>query len=105
MKTNDWIEKVLRDDARQELPDGGFARRVIAAMPPVPMRSRAWFKPALIMGSAAVGGAIAALFAGTAIPQGFVDIFQMRGFTTAAMSGLGMGLALVVSAVVLAADV
>jgi hypothetical protein len=104
MNTNDWIEKVLRDDARQELPDGGFTRRVMGAMPPARSRGHALFKPALIMGSAALGGAIAALFAGASIPQGFVDIVQMRGFTTAAMTGLGMGLAMVVSAVVLATD-
>ena len=103
---NDWIEHLLRDDAARSMADGGFSRRVMDALPPrEARRMSAWWKPALIMGSAALGGALAAFFAGTSLPQGFIDIVQMRGLTQAALTGMAMCGAMIVSALVLAADV
>ena len=79
--------------------------RSMAALPAVGARQgRAWIKPALVLGSAAVGSALAAAFAGTSVPQGFLDLAEMRGLTPAAMTGLAMTAALVLSALVLAAD-
>ena len=106
MNTNDWIEKLLREDASRPLADGGFTHRVMGELPARQARGMSlWWKPALIMGSAALGGALAAFFAGTSLPQGFVDIVQMRGLTQAALTGIAMCAAMVVSALVLAADV
>ena len=42
---------------------------------------------------------------GDLAPQGFVDLVQMRGLTHAALTGLAMIAAMVVSALVLASDV
>ena len=104
--TNDWIEKLLREDAAHAMTDGGFTRRVMDALPPREARRISlWWKPALILGSAALGGALAAFFAGTSLPQGFIDIVQMRGLTQAALTGIALCAAMVVSALVLAADV
>jgi hypothetical protein len=104
--TTDWIERLLREDAARGVPDGGFTRRVMGTLPPREARGISlWWKPALIMGSAALGGGLAAFFAGTSLPQGFIDIVQMRGLTQAALTGLAMCAAMVVSALVLAADV
>ena len=105
MNTNDWIEKVLREDAARPLADGGFTRRVMDALPARRAQRISWLRPALMMGSAALGGALAAAFAGTSLPQGFIDIVQMRGLTQAALTGMAMVAAMVVSALVLASDV
>ncbi len=101
----DKLDRLLRHDAQIALADEGFTARVLGALPaPVARAERAWLKPALILGSAAVGSALAAAFAGTSIPQGFLDLAEMRGLTPAAITGLAMTAALVVSALVLAAD-
>jgi hypothetical protein len=65
-----------------------------------------WLKPALVLGSAALGNALAVALApsGTDLYQGFVDLVQLRAFTPAALTGAAMSVALLISAVVLAAD-
>jgi len=103
--TNDWIEKILREDAARPQADGGFTRRVMDTLPARQARHISWLRPALMMGSAALGGALAAAIAGTSLPQGFIDIVQMRGLTHAALTGMAMVAAMVVSALVLASDV
>ena len=60
MTTNDWIEKILREDAARPLADGGFTRRVMDTLPARQARHISWLRPALMMGSAALGGALAA---------------------------------------------
>jgi hypothetical protein len=101
----DRLDRLLRHDARLELPDEGFTGRVLRALPPAATRRpRTWIQPALVLGSAAIGSALAAAFAGTSIPQGFVDLAEMRGLTPAAITGLAMTAALILSALVLAAD-
>jgi hypothetical protein len=96
MTTNDWIEKILREDAARPLADGGFTRRVMDTLPVRQARHISWLRPALMMGSAALGGALAAAIAGTSLPQ---------GLTHAALTGMAMVAAMVVSALVLASDV
>lgn len=100
------LERLLRDDARETLPDGGFTRRVMGALPPAVPATRAWLTPVLVMGSTAVGSVLAIAFApqGLSIAQGFVDLAQMRGFTPAAVMALALGAALTASAILLAAD-
>jgi len=100
------IDPLLRDDARVPVPDEGFSARVMAALPARAQGSGAWFKPALIFGSAALGSVLAALLApaGGSLLQGFADLMQLRGFTAAAFTAIAIGGALMLSALVLAVD-
>jgi hypothetical protein len=100
------LEELLREDARERLPDAGFTQRVMGALPaPVP-RTRPWLTPMLVLGSTALGSVLAMAFApqGLSIAQGFVDVVQMRGFTPAAVMALALGAALTSAAILLAAD-
>jgi len=103
---DDKLERLLRDAARQAIDDEGFTARVMAALPVPAPRLHPWLKPALVLGSVALGSVLAALFApaGVNVMQGFVDLAQMRGLTPPAITGLAMSAALLVSAIVLAAD-
>jgi len=105
--TPDKLDRLLRRDAYAPLTDDGFTARVIGALP---WRSQsihhAWLSPALILGSAALGSALAIAFApaGSNVVQGFFDLAALRTLTPAAMSGLAMTGALLLSAIVLALD-
>ena len=101
----DRLDEILRDDAQRTLPDAGFGARVLQALPaPVP-RPR-WLQPTLVLGSALVGSVLAAALApgDTGLLQGFADLMHLKLFTPAAVAGLAMAAALLVSAVVLAAE-
>lgn len=99
------LDQLLRHDARLELPDHGFAARVMGALPAKAPRERPWLRPALVMGSALVGSALAvALSPSGALLQGFNDLMQLRPASQAAIGGLAMCGALLASAVVLALD-
>jgi hypothetical protein len=103
---SDRLDQVLREDAREALDDAGFAARVMRALPPALPR-HSWLRPVLLLGATALGSLLAALFlpAGSiAVVQGFVDLAQHRVMTPAAMAALGMGLALAISSIVLAAE-
>ena len=104
MNVDDKLDRILRADARQAIPEDGFTTRVLGALPArAPHR---WLKPALVLGSAALGSALAVLLAPARINvvQGFLDLAQMRGLTLQGAAGLGMAAALLVSAIVLVAD-
>jgi hypothetical protein len=103
---NDDIDKLLRDDARARLPDNGFSARVLTALPPRAPARRAWLRPALVFGSAALGSVLAVVLApaGGSLLQGFADLVQLRGFTPAAITAVAIGGALLASALVLAVD-
>ena len=102
----DKLDLLLREDARAALDDAGFRARVMRALPPRQPSSRAWVKPALLLGSALLGSLLAALFlpAGSAVIQGYIDLAQHRGMTPAAVAALAMAGAFLISAIVLAAD-
>lgn len=104
--TDDALDRRLREDARRAIPDDGFTARVMTALPAAAPRPLPWLKFALVMGSAALGCALAVLLAPAeaAAMQGFIDLAHLRGFTLAAITGLAMSGALLVSALVLAAD-
>ena len=100
------LEQLLRADARETIDEAGFTQRVMGALPaPVPRR-RAWLTPVLVLGSTALGSALALVFApaGVSVAQGFIDVASMRGFTPAAVMALALGGALTAAAVLLAAD-
>jgi len=102
----DKLDRVLHDDARVALEDAGFTDRVMRTLPPRRAAAREWWRAALLLGSAALGSLLAALFlpAGSALVQGYIDLAQNRGFTPAAMTAIAMAAALAISSIVLAAD-
>lgn len=105
MNEIDKLDRMLRGDARIDIPDEGFTARVLGALPPAAARSNPWLKPVLVLGSAALGGLLAILFApgSASLAEGFLDLAQAR-LTPAAITGLAMSGALLLSAIVLAAD-
>ena len=100
------IDRVLRDNARVSLPDDGFTTRVMGSLPPVAAMPRSWIHPALVIGSAALGCVLAVVLApaGGSVLQGFADLTQLKAFTPAAFTALGIGVALLVSALVIAIE-
>jgi hypothetical protein len=99
------IDRVLRDDARIAIPDEGFTARVMGALPrrAVP---RPWLHSALVFGSAMLGCILAIVLApaGASLMQGFADLAQLHLRTPGALMALGLGAALLASAVVLAIE-
>ena len=105
--TPDKLDRLLRRDAQADLPDDGFTARMMGALPaPAEALHRAWLAPALILGSAALGSALAIAFApaGANVVQGFFDLAALPTLTPAAVTGLAMTAALLLSAIVLALD-
>jgi len=100
------IDRLLRHDARIELPDDGFTARVTQALPAAVPRERTWLKPALVMGSAAVGSVLAAVLSpqGGALLQGFGDLMRWHAGSPAAITALAISGALLLSGLVLATD-
>jgi len=99
------LDRLLRNDARTELPDDGFTSRVLGTLPSVRARSeRAWLKPVLVMGSAALGSGLAVALSpvGTALLSGFQDLMYLRTGSPGAIAGIAICGALLVSALVLA---
>ncbi len=104
---SDQLERLLRRDAQAALPDEGFTARVLGALPTrLEVTHHAWLGPALILGSAALGSALAIALApaGANVVQGFFDLAAFHVNTPAAMAGLAMTGALLISAIVLALD-
>ena len=104
---SDKHERLLRRDADIALPDEGFTARAMAALPArAEAAHHAWLKPALVLGSAALGSALALAFApaGSNVVQGFFDLAASRTFTPAAVAGLAMTGTLLLCAIVLALD-
>jgi hypothetical protein len=101
----DKLDRLLREDANAALADEGFTARVLGALPPAPARPFPWLKPALVLGSTALGAALALVFApgDTSLAQGFLDLAHSR-LTPSAVTGLAMSACLFLSAIVLAAD-
>ena len=104
---DDKLDRILRHDAATSRPvDAGFTRRVMEILPAPAHRSRAWTTPALVMGSATLGSVLA--FALAPVPGGFaqaaLDLAQLRMLTLPALTAIAIAGALLVSAVVLAAD-
>jgi len=104
MNVDDKLDRILRADARQSIEEDGFTARVMGALPA--RAPHPWLKSALVLGSAALGSALAVLLAPAQINvvQGFLDLALMRGLTLPGAAGLGMAAALLVSAIVLVAD-
>lgn len=100
------LEQLLRDDARAPVPDHGFTARVIAALPARTHTQRDALTPALVLASAAMGSVLALALApaGISLLGGFADLVQLRLQTPAAITAMAMAGALLVSALVVAAE-
>ena len=98
------IDKLLRRDACLEIPDEGFSTRVLEALPTSAPKELPWLKPALVMGSAAVGSLLAVFLSplGNALVGGFQDLMYLRTASQGAVAGLAICGALLLSALVLA---
>jgi hypothetical protein len=106
MNTNDWIDRILREDAAKPMADGGFTHRVLGTLPPPRSTRSAWLKPTLVIGSAALGSVLAFTLGPSdlSLIQGFVDLAHSRLGTPSALTGLAMTLTFLVCAVVLASE-
>jgi hypothetical protein len=104
-RNDDWLDRMLRDDARHLLDDAGFTSGVISALPGSPP-AYPWLKTALVVGSTALGGLLAALFApiGPMVVDGITQIAHFRGLTPAVSVTLAMTMVLAVSGYVLATE-
>jgi hypothetical protein len=104
MSDLDKLDKLLRHDARLELPDDGFTMRVMGNLPSRAPGERAWLRPALVMGSALAGCVLAVALSPEAamVVQGFEDLVRLKTGTSAAIGGLALCGALLLSGVVLA---
>jgi hypothetical protein len=100
------LDRLLRRDARLELPDEGFTARVMRALPSRIARERPWLRPALVMGSALVGSVLAVTLSpeASSVMQGFQDLVRLKAGTSAAIGGLAVCGALLASGVVLALE-
>ncbi len=100
------LNHLLREDARQPIADNGFSARVMTALPARAVAKRKWLTPALVFGSAALGSVLALALApaGTSLMQGFADLVQLHPGTPAAITALGMAVALMISAIVFAVE-
>ena len=105
-RNDDWLDRQLRADARVALADEGFTDRVLVALPSPAPRLNPWLKPALVLGSTAVGGLIASLLApiGPIFMEGASQLAHMRGFTPSVAALLSMTAVLVVAGWVLATE-
>jgi len=105
-RNDDWLDRALRADARVSLQDEGFSGRVLAALPlPIP-RMNPWLKPALVLGSTAIGGLLATLLApvGPMFIEGASQLAHLRGFTPSVAALLAMASVFVVAGWVLATE-
>lgn len=103
---SDSIERLLREDARRETADDGFSARVVARLPEPAAGQRPWFKPVLVIGSTLLGSVLATALAPGGLPlaEGIADLTLLRGLTPAALTGLALCGAMVISAIVLAVE-
>ena len=102
----DPVERILKHHAAASLADDGFGARVMQALPPRMASPRRWLRPALVLGSTALGAVLATLLSPAAgsLLEGFTELAQLRMLTPAAVSAVAISCALLVSAVILAVD-
>jgi len=100
------IDTLLRNDAAQGVADDGFTRRVLGALPSRPRAPARWLRPALVMGSAVVGSALAIAFAPPleSPSMAIVELLTAGTPSPAAWAALALAGALLVSCLVVAFD-
>ena len=105
-RNDDGLDRLLRADARRLLEDQGFTARVLTALPAPLARANPWLKPALVLGSTALGGLLASLLApiGPMFIEGASQLAHLRGFTPSVAALLAMTSVFVVAGWVLATE-
>ena len=104
---DDWLDRQLREDSRRSVADDGFSERVLRTLPPAPATVPiAWLRPALIVGSTALGGILAALLSpvGPMVIDGLLQLGHFRGFTNEASAAIAMAAILGVTGFILLED-
>ena len=109
MKTNgrsDSIDALLASDAQVPIADRGFSARVIATLGARHPAASPSLKPALVLGAATAGAAIATFVApvGPTLLAGFTDLAALRADSPAAVAALLAAVSLAVAAFVLVED-
>jgi hypothetical protein len=102
---DDRLAERLREAGRDECLDGGFTRRVMAALPISPRAPSRW-RPWMVGGSAALGGLLACVAEGVgpAIVHGFADLARLQPGTPSAALALATVVALAAVAAALVAE-
>jgi hypothetical protein len=102
----DSLDRILDAHAAVPVADDGFSARVLHALPARHASPRAWLRPALVLGSTALGAVLALMLSPAAgsLLEGFTELAQLRVITPAAISAVAIACALLVSAVILAVD-
>lgn len=103
-RNDDWLDRLLREDAGHVLDEGSFTGGVMARLPaPAPYP---WLKTALVLGSTALGGLLAVFLApvGPLVVDGINELFHFRGMTPGITAMLAMTVVLAVSGYVLATE-
>ena len=103
-RNDDWLDRQLREDARAPIEDQGFTNRVMSALPPTAERMQ--LKPALVLGSTALGGLLATVLApvGPMVIEGARQLGHFDGFTPGIALLLAMTAILAIAGYVLAED-
>jgi hypothetical protein len=85
----DWLDRVLRDSARDYIPDQGFTARVVAALPAV---RRPWYarRETILLVFGVVAGAVALLIPASMdyLARSLVDIFTLRSLSADRLAAL-----------------
>ena len=104
--SGDWIDRQLREDARRPLDDSGFTAAVMSRLPAPHGSPYPWLRTALILGSTALGGILAALLGpvGPLVVDGFRELLNFRGMTPGMTAVIAMTVVLAVSGYVLATE-
>ena len=103
---SDPLDRILKRHAAATLADDGFSARVMNALPARQASLRAWLRPALVLGSTALGAVLALVLSPAAgsLLEAFGELAQLRMISPAAVSAVAIACALLVSAVILAVD-
>ncbi len=103
---DDPVERLLRADALVELEDGGFSDRVLRMLPGPGAAARTRLRAILILGSTALGSALAASLGslGPVLVQGFADLVAHHALTPQALTTIAMAATLAIAGYLLAAE-
>jgi hypothetical protein len=103
---NDPIDRILRNHAEDSIADDGFSARVLGALPAPATRARPWLRPALVLGSTALGAVLATVLSPAAgsLLEAFRELAELRMLSPAAVSAVAISCALLLSAVIMAVD-
>jgi hypothetical protein len=104
---SDALDRILSNHAASTaLADDGFSARVQRALPARAAPRLHWIRPMVVLGSTALGAALAIALSPAAgsLLEGFNELARLRLASPAAISAVAISCALLVSAVIMAVD-